>query len=171
MDSASHVYVFAYGSNLCEQRMRGRVSTARSVTIGYVENRLFKFRKRSIDGSAKADAALTAVPSDRVWGAVYQISRDEKPELDKHEFLGIGYDQELVAVKVENGSINAWMYVARRDAIDETLKPYSWYYDYIIAGAQQHRLPFCYIGDLMNVETIVDPDFKRHKQNRQLIET
>ena len=79
--------------------------TASPVTIGYVEQRQLRFHKRSVDGSAKADAAFTAVPSDRVWGVVYRLSRDEKPELDKHEFLGIGYDQELVAVNIENGSI------------------------------------------------------------------
>ena len=61
MDSESPVYVFAYGSNLHERRMRLRVSTALPVTIGYVENRQLKFRKRSKDGSAKADAAYSAV--------------------------------------------------------------------------------------------------------------
>jgi len=165
-----HLHVFAYGSNLHARRMKSRVSTACPLTIGYVEQRQLRFHKRSIDGSAKADAAFTAVPGDRVWGVVYRLSPDEKPELDKHEFLGVGYDQELVAVNSKNGSIKAWMYVARRNAIDETLKPYSWYCEYIIAGARQHRLPFCYIGNLMDVKTTVDPDLKRHTHNRQQID-
>lgn len=169
MTPERQLHVFAYGSNLHDRRMRIRVSTAIPVAIGYVEQRQLRFHKRSNDGSAKADAAFTAVPSDRVWGVVYRLSRDEKPELDKHEFLGIGYDQEQVAVSTRNGSIKAWMYVARRDAIDKTLKPYSWYCDYVIAGARQHRLPFCYISSLMGVESIVDPDFQRHEHNRQHI--
>lgn len=169
MTQEPHLHVFAYGSNLHKRRMSSRVSTAHPVTIGYVEQRLLRFHKRSVDGSAKADAAFTAVSTDRVWGVVYRLSLDEKPELDKHEFLGIGYDQELVAVKTENGAMRAWMYVARRNAIDETLKPYSWYREYVIAGAQQHRLPFCYIGELMGVETTVDPDMKRREKNRQQI--
>jgi gamma-glutamylcyclotransferase len=170
MTAEPHLYVFAYGSNLHERRMRSRVSTASAVTIGYVQQRQLRFHKRSVDGSAKADAAFTAVTSDRVWGVVYRLSRHEKPELDKHEFLGVGYDQELVAVNTNNGSIQAWMYVARRDTIDESLMPYSWYCGYIIAGARQHRLPFCYIGNLLDVETTVDPDFKRHEHNRQHID-
>ncbi len=164
------VHVFAYGSNLHGRRMRFRVSTAIAVAIGFVERRQIRFHKRSNDGSAKADAVVSAVPSDRVWGVVYRLSRDEKPELDRHEFLGVGYDEELVAVNTENGSVEAWMYVARRDAIDDTLRPYSWYRDYVIVGARQHRLPFCYISNLMAVETTVDPDAKRREQNRQRIE-
>ena len=85
-------------------------------------------------------------------------------------FLALGYDQELVGVSTKNGPIKAWMYYARHDAIDESLKPYSWYYDYVIAGARQHRLPFCYIMKLMGIEMTVDPDFKRHKHNRQHID-
>ena len=170
MTAEPNLYVFAYGSNLHDRRMLSRVSTASPVTIGCVEQRQLRFHKRSIDGSAKADAAFTAVPGDRVWGVVYRLSPDEKPELDKHEFLGVGYDQELVAVNSKNGSIKAWMYVARRNAIDETLQPYSWYCGYIIAGARQHRLPFCYIGNLMGVETTVDPNSKRHEHNRQHID-
>ena len=170
MTPEPHLHVFAYGSNLHDRRMICRVSTAIPVAMGYVEQRQLRFHKRSDDGSAKADATFTGVPSDRVWGVVYRLSRDEKPELDKHEFLGIGYAQELVAVSIKNGSIKAWMYVARPDAIDETLRPYSWYCDYIIAGARLHRLPFCYIGNLMGIETTVDPDFQRQEQNRQHID-
>lgn len=170
MTPKRQVHVFAYGSNLHDRRMLFRVPTACPVAIGYVEQRRLRFHKRSVDGSAKADAAFTGVQGDQVWGVVYQLSPDEKPQLDKHEFLGIGYDQELVAVTTIQGSIEAWMYVARSDAIDETLMPYSWYYDYVIAGAQQHRLPFCYIRNLMSVKTTVDPDRKRHEHNRQHID-
>lgn len=76
------VLVFAYGSNLCTQRMRSRVSTAMPVTIDYVRQRRFLLHKRSIDGSAKADAASTASPDDLVWGVVYQLHRFQKPLLD-----------------------------------------------------------------------------------------
>ena len=163
----AHLHVFAYGSNLHAGRMRFRVSTATPAAIGYVEQRQLKFHKRSVDGSAKANAMYTSIPTDRVWGVVYRLSRDEKPELDKHEFLGVGYDEQLVTVLTKNGSIKAWMYVARRNTIDESLKPYSWYCDYVIAGARQHRLPFCYINDLMGFDSIVDPDVGRHEQNRR----
>ena len=170
MTSEPPVHVFAYGSNLHDRRMLVRVPSACPVAIGYVGQRQLRFHKRGVDGSAKADAAFTGVPNDRVWGVVYRLATSEKPALDQHESLGIGYDQELVTVSTSHGSIDAWMYVARRESIDKTLKPYSWYYDYVIVGAQQHRLPFCYIRTLMRVETTVDPDLKRQEHNRQHID-
>lgn len=169
MANEPQVFVFAYGSNLCTQRMRSRVSTATPLTIGCVRQRKFVFRKRSVDGSAKADAAFTSSSDDRVWGVVYQLHLHQKPLLDRHEFLGIGYDEELVDVVHEDGAIRAWMYLARHDAIDATLLPYSWYHDLIIDGACQHRLPEPYVDYLRSFNSVVDPDAARHSVNRRLI--
>ena len=170
MATGPQVFVFAYGSNMCTRRMRSRVSTAMPVTIGYVARRKLVFHKRSDDGSGKADAAFTASPASRVWGVVYRLSQEQKPLLDQHEFLGIGYDAEEVHVVHENGSLRAWMYVARRGAIDPSLLPYSWYRDYLIHGACEHRLPDGYIDYLRSFESLVDLDPARHAINRRLID-
>jgi gamma-glutamylcyclotransferase len=169
MENGNHLYVFAYGSNLYTQRMRTRVPSAKPVASGYVDHRQLVFHKRSEDGSAKADAVFTAVSTDRVWGVVYRLQSEEKPALDQHEFLGIGYDHEEVNVVLEEGSLKAWMYVARRGAIDPALLPYSWYLDYIIHGAYEHQLPDSHIDYLMDFESLVDPDSTRHARNRRLI--
>ena len=101
---------------------------------------------------------------------MYQIAAIEKPVLDKHEFLGIGYDQKLVDVVCQGGrSIQAFMYVARGDQIDGSLPPYAWYVDFVVQGAHQHQLPLCYINSHLRVRTIVDPDMIRRKANRQLL--
>ena len=128
------------------------------------------YHKRSIDGSAKADAFHTGDHSDRVWGVVLEISRNEKPWLDRHEFLGVGYDEETVDVRLEDRStLSARIYVARRDAIDPTLQPYSWYHDFVIRGAQQHGLPHEYVSFLREFNPIRDPDIDRHRENQRLI--
>jgi gamma-glutamylcyclotransferase len=169
MTNEPHVLVFAYGSNLCTQRMRSRVSTSVPVAVGYVRQRRFIFHKKSIDGSAKADAALAAASDERVWGVVYRLQRQQKRVLDNYEFLGSGYDEERVDVIHETGIVRAWMYVARRNAIDSTLLPYSWYHDLIVAGAVQHRLPSHYVQYLQSFEAVVDPDDRRHSANTRLI--
>jgi gamma-glutamylcyclotransferase len=169
MENGNHLYVFAYGSNLSTRRIRARVPSANPVASGYVGHRQIVFHKRSEDGSAKADAAFTAVSTDRVWGVVYRLASEEKPTLDQHESLGVGYDQEEVNVVLEKGSIQAWMYVARRDAIDPSLVPYSWYLGYVIQGAYEHQLPESHIDYLMGFQSRVDPDSARHARNRQLI--
>lgn len=167
--SKPEVLVFAYGSNLCTQRIRSRVSTAVPVTVGYVRQRRFVFHKKSIDGSAKADASLAEASDQRVWGAVYRLQRQQKRVLDKYEFLGSGYDEEQVEVIHETGIVRAWMYVARRNAIDSTLLPYSWYRDLIVAGALQHRLPRNYVRHLQSFAAVADPDASRHSANTQII--
>ena len=164
------VLVFAYGSNMYSPRMRSRVSTATLETVGYVRQRKLVFHKRSDDGSAKADAPLTDSPTDRVWGVVYRLPSHKKPLLDQHEFLGVGYDEEMVDVGHENGVVRAWMYVARPDAINASLLPYSWYHDFVILGAREHRLPERYIDYVRTFNTLDDPDAVRHSANRRLVQ-
>jgi gamma-glutamylcyclotransferase (GGCT)/AIG2-like uncharacterized protein YtfP len=146
-----------------------RVSTAVPLTVGYVRQRRFAFHKRSVDGSAKADAVFTTYSSDRVWGVVYQLHQHQKRLLDRHEFLGVGYDQEEVEVVHEGGAIRAQMYIARRNAIDSSLLPYSWYQDLVIAGARQHRLPESYVRVLWSFDSVADPNVARDAANQRLI--
>lgn len=163
-------YYFAYGSNLYIPRITARVPSAVPEAIGYVERYALAFHKRSIDGSAKADAVYTETTSDRVWGAVYRIRLDEQPLLDKHEFLGIGYDRVQVEVVTSGeSSIKAWMYVARTSAIDPSLQPYCWYVEYVVRGAHQHRLPLCHISKLYQIETLRDPDPDREALHQPLL--
>ncbi len=163
------VCVFAYGSNMCTQRIRSRVPSATPVANGYLGEYAFVFHKRSIDGSAKADAAFTGCPTDRVWGVVYRLHQKDKPILDGFEFFGIGYDEQQVDVVLESRTIRAWIYVARPSTIDKSLKPYGWYLEFVIQGAYQHRLPLCYIADLHWIEPTVDPDPTRDEANRRLL--
>lgn len=165
----SNIHIFAYGSNMCTERLQARVPSAEPVATGYVLQRRFAFHKRSEDGSAKADARLTGSNFDRVWGVVFRVHSDEKPTLDEHEFLGIGYDEELVEVVHEAGVLESWMYVAREEAIDPSLLPYSWYHEFILHGARQHGLPADYIQFLHSFESIDDAHSARHAENSLLI--
>jgi gamma-glutamylcyclotransferase len=161
--------VFAYGSNMPIRRMCSRVAGATVVATGYVCHRQFAYHKRGVDGSAKADAVFTGRGSDRIWGVVYRLAPDEKQILDRHETLGVGYDHEQVEVIAEERICQAWIYVARREAIDARLLPYSWYHKLVIHGAEQHRLPQPYIEQLRQFQSIKDPDAARHDRNRRLI--
>lgn len=164
------VNIFAYGSNLHLQRMRDRVPSAVPARIGYVREHRIAFHKRSADGSAKANAQFTAQADDRIWGVVYSISASQLPHLDQHEFLGIGYDRTWTKVITQTGvSTEAWMYVAVPSAIDHAIRPYSWYLEFVVRGAYQHRLPFCYIADLHAVDSEADPDPVRDRTHRHIL--
>ena len=166
-----HIHIFAYGSNLRTARLKARVPSAEPIAVGHVKQRQLVFHKRSEDGSAKADARWTGVEHHRVWGVVFRIAAAEKPILDEYEFLGIGYDETEVNVIHETGVLNAWLYQARDEAIDESLLPYDWYHEFVVQGAREHRLPDDYITRLKSQFVIPDSDSERKQQNRAVIES
>ena len=150
-------------------RVLARVSSVEVLGIGFVRGRRFVYHKRSVDGSAKADAALTGLDNDRVWGVVYQINDADKQILDRYESLGVGYDQQLVDVIMQNHSLSSWLYFATTDWITCGLKPYEWYHRLIMDGATQHRLPFCYLREIAQSEVVADADLKRAQFHHRLI--
>ncbi len=162
--------VFAYGSNMCTARIRDRVESARPLSTGCINGYQVRFHKRGVDGSAKADAFYTGNKRDRVWGVVFQIAVDHKPILDRFESLGVGYDDRLIDVETtEGGRLEAWMYVARFEAITTGLQLFSWYRDLMLAGARQHGLPHHYCEWLSRIDTHPDPDPERDLGNRWLL--
>jgi len=154
---------------MCTARMRARIASAEPQTSGYVLGRRFAFHKRSDDGSAKADAVMTECFEDRVWGVLFRIDHEEQLLLDRHEFLGIGYDRHTVEVIHPRGTVQATIYTARREAIDASLLPYAWYRDFVVHGAQEHRLPNAYVEYLQSFDALPDPDLARHAANRQIL--
>jgi hypothetical protein len=53
---------------------------------------------------------------------------------------------------------------------DSSLKPYTWYKAFVVAGAKEHKLPSDYIKQLEAVEAIQDPDRERDRRNTQLLD-
>lgn len=169
-NTAMTIDVFSYGSNMCLERIRDRVPSADVVGCGHVVGRRLAFHKVGVDGSAKADAFHSADPTHRIFGVIMRIARKEKPVLDEYESLGIGYDEERVNVTLHNGdSHQAWVYVARREMIDPTLKPFCWYREFVLAGARQHGLPGEYVRELEQHDFVTDSDHERRRQNFGLI--
>jgi gamma-glutamylcyclotransferase (GGCT)/AIG2-like uncharacterized protein YtfP len=156
------IQVFAYGSNMCTQRLRARVASAAPLAIGYVTHRRLAFHKRGQDGSAKADAVYTGRIRDCVWGVVFSLRSDEKSVLDEFE---IGYDEEQVVVIGKRGILQASVYVAQDEMIDASLSPFCWYHRFVLQGAKQHRLPIDYVEQLQDIESVTDHDSERIRRN------
>ena len=66
-----------------------------------------------------------------------------------------------------NGETGAYTYVADETAVDESLRPYSWYREFVVKGARQHPLPDEYIAQLESVNGDADPDAERESLNRE----
>jgi gamma-glutamylcyclotransferase (GGCT)/AIG2-like uncharacterized protein YtfP len=151
---------FSYGSNMSHRRLQARVPSARLVAVAELPAHRLRFHKSAGDGSAKCDAEETGHPDDRVIGVVYEIADAEKPDLDRHEALGFGYEEKQVELTSGSDRLQAWMYYATR--INSELKPFHWYKDHVLIGARENGLPAAYIAQIEAVESIDDPKPERH---------
>jgi cation transport regulator ChaC len=153
---------FSYGSNMSIERLRDRVPTATFVTIATLYKHDLRFHKKSKDGSGKCDAHETENNEHNVIGVVFEISESEKPELDRKEGLGYGYEEKLVELTTHSGEIiKALTYYAT--IIDPALKPYHWYKHHVLTGAKENGLPEDYVNRIGNIGSISDPKLERHE--------
>jgi hypothetical protein len=166
--TGSAMLYFAYGSNMSTPRLRYRVPGCRFTFVARLPNYKLCFHKRSKDGSAKCNAFRTAEPKDVVIGAVYEIPTNEKPALDDAEGLGSGYHEEIIHVLSPEGQeVTVCTYIADASFIDDSLQPYSWYKDFVLAGAEEHQLPSEYVESRIGaVHAIRDPDPQREQKRR-----
>jgi gamma-glutamylcyclotransferase len=132
---------FGYGSNMLTTRLTARTPSARMYCTGYVPGRRLTFSKTSDDGSGKGDAEITGDAGDRVHGVLFWIDRAEKPDLDRAEALGRGYDEAVLDVVTPEATVKAVAYVASGGSTDPTRRPYHWYKRLVLAGAIEHGLP------------------------------
>lgn len=158
---------FAYGSNMSSVRLRERTPGARALGIGVLKAHDLRFHKVGQDGSGKCDAFHTNDPADAVVGVLYEIDHVEKPGLDKAEGLGHGYNEKTVNVVNALGvEVTALTYYAT--AIDELLKPFSWYQHHVLVGAREASLQQGYIMRIAAVECVEDPDLQRDARQRAM---
>ncbi len=158
---------FAFGSNMSSRRLRQRVPGAKPLGTYSLERHELRFHKYNKDGSGKCDAFYTGDKSDVVLGVLYEIDESEKAALDRAEGLGYGYDEKEVFVYGAEGNVEkAVTYYATK--LDESLQPYTWYKEHVLAGAREADLPAAYIAGIEAVEAIRDPDLKREAEQRAI---
>jgi gamma-glutamylcyclotransferase len=167
---ADKILYFAYGSNMLSRRLcaADRTPSAVAVDTGFVKARRLTFDKVSCDGSGKCDIEATDNLDDRAYGVLYEIDKSEKPELDKIEGLGKGYDEEpSIDVFTASGNRQALAYVATKK--EPALRPYHWYKAIVIAGAVEHQLPESYIEWIRTVDSKPDRNISRRSENEKLL--
>jgi hypothetical protein len=159
---------FAYGSNMSTARLRVRTPSAKPLGVATLPGHALRFHKRSRDKSAKCDAFATTEDDSAVIGVLFSFDPAERGALDTAEGAGKGYDAEVVTVINDKGRRRKVLtYLASQDAIDDSLKPYSWYKDHVLAGGKEHGLPTAYLAQYIEaVEAIDDPDVDRDKKER-----
>ena len=159
--------VFAYGSNMLTQRIQKRCPSASALGVTELHGYELRWHKRSRDGSGKCDVVETTAAGAVVYGVLYRIATAEKPDLDRAEELGNGYDSKAVTVRRNGESYEATIYFAT--AIDVALKPYTWYKALVVAGGSEYGLPVAYTAKLESTKAVEDPDRERHARNMSIV--
>lgn len=162
------MYIFAYGSNMCFNRLLQRVPSTRFIAIGFIRGFQMKCYKKSIDGSGKG-TIIRSTNGEVVWGVVYDIDPGEKHLLDKAEGLNNGYSETHLDVQSERIIYRAQAYVGENHYLDTSAKAYEWYKNFILKGAQENRLPDSYIDLLSHIPSTLDSDADRRKLNEQIL--
>jgi gamma-glutamylcyclotransferase len=160
---------FAYGSNLWPPRLQARVASCNPVCRAVLVEYRLCFHKLGRDGSAKCDACFTGHQHHRVEGMVYSLLERERSALDRAEDLGRGYDAHQVEVQCEQGLLEALTYRARPEMIVPSVRPFSWYRQFVLQGALRHGLSETYIAKIRRQPVIADPDSRRAAKNHALL--
>lgn len=164
--------LFSYASNMCRERLRDRVPSARIRGRAVLAGHELRFHKESdVDGSGKADVHHTGRPKDRVWGVLARISARDRTRMDEYEGVGSGYFVDHLPVRTGDGRVvEAAAYRAQASAVRPGLRPFSWYLRLVVTGALQHGLPASYVRRLRALPADPDPDAERARRNLSVLE-
>lgn len=167
--AGSELLYFAYGSNMCTRRIRARVASASPRGTAKLAGWVVGFCKRGVDGSGKCTLFRTGREQDEVHGVLFVMNSREKALLDEAEGLGTGYAEKLVTVIAQSGPVEAFTYVAMESYLDRGLRPYDWYREFVLVGAEEHGLPDWYVKALAQTPADPDPDRARTELNRSIL--
>lgn len=112
------VWYFAYGSNMSEERMKGRHVDFSSRVLGKLNNYRLVFNKKA-DGGAFTYANVEEAESSLVEGVLYLIDEEGLESLDRAEGVAAGhYIRSAVHVEsIKYGKVEAIIYLAGIDHI------------------------------------------------------
>jgi len=149
------VRFFAVGSNMDEERLRNWIPSAERLGIASLSGFTLRWHKRSSEGG-KLAPLRTGHPDDVVWGVVYDVDGHAWQQIDEAQ-RGAGYREERVTVVGPQGAeLDASVYVARAEMIDDSIRPMRSYRDPIVSAARANGLPAEYVDELARTP-VADP--------------
>jgi gamma-glutamylcyclotransferase len=160
----------AYGSNLHPRRLRERIGDVELAGVVELPGWRLCFDKRGDDGSAKAN--LRPVPGSNhvAWAAAYRVQPEQWPALDRFEGCGGGYETFRFDVCLGDAVMPALAYLTPSHWTTESMRPFDWYRELIVAGARFLDLPKEYVDMVSACPVTADPDQERRLARLALAE-
>lgn len=156
-DKLTKFYYFAYGSNLCRQRLALSSPSLKKIAIGQLDRYALAFAhesKRWNGGVATVHESDNA--DDCVWGLIWEIDLKEKSALDDQEGVAQQVYRPLeVVIRMLNGEhIKCRTYqLTDVGGVHQYADPSPQYHQLILEGAMENDFPEDYINMLKNVKT------------------
>jgi hypothetical protein len=102
---------------------------------------------------------------------LFAIDPAERSKLDHAEGLNNGYrDATVTVVNSQGRRRKVLTYLATPDFVDGSLKPYTWYKDFVVSGSTEHGLPADYVAEFVEaVEAVADPNKSRDRRERAIL--
>jgi len=148
-------------------RLKHRTPSAKFYKVISLKGYKLKFHKIGRDGSGKCNMFFTGAINDIVYGVVYDIDKGDIKYLDEVEGVGQGYIKKHLYIKRITEEI--FFYIAQDEFIDNSLKPYSWYKDFVLEGAKYFSLPSYYIKEIEKITAIQDPLLSRVEEAENIL--
>ena len=158
---------FAFGSNLNHHRLQQRIGEFATLGLARLSGHRLVFHKLGGDQSGKC--TVVAQTDHTVWGVIYGIDPGQKQKLDYFEGVGHGYSAVYRYLEHRGKTVNALLYQAQLDAMDDGLLPFDWYKAYVLSGARYHQLPAAYIEQIELTPCICDSDSQRSASNTRIL--
>lgn len=150
-------YYFAYGSNMNPLRVEKRKMAFHSAEAGQLSHYRMRFNKRSVKYPGAASANVIAEKDALTEGVVYRLDQPGQIEMmDPFEGYPVRYDRKALPIQVETGFVEAWVYIANEDHIQEGLAPARWYLEHLLAG--EAFLSESYLHQLRQTICLPDSD-------------
>jgi len=142
------IWYFAYGSNMKESRLKKRKVRIFDHHVGYIVDFSFCYNKIGADNSAKGN--IIPQQGDIVWGVFFKIP--EEDYLHLHKTYEIGYQQfEIEGITNHHQTIPAKSFYALPENTDNKMSPNKKYYEIVLEGAREKKLPEKYIRSLKDL--------------------
>lgn len=131
-------YYFAYGSNMNPERMAARGLVYDHAARGLLEHYELRFNKKASDLKNASYANVEPSQGNLVEGVLYKLVDDQQIfKMDPFEGVPNLYTREVMSIEMHNtGFVEAWIYIAHPDRIDNSLLPEAWYLEHLLAGRE-----------------------------------
>ncbi len=103
--SNKKIYYFAYGSNMNKEQMSERCPKAKPIEKAILKNASISFK-----GTRYGVLDIDSEKGSKVYGALYEVTRDCIKALDIYEGYPNLYIKVKVKVKTKNGYVQAFAY-------------------------------------------------------------